>query len=321
MLATNCEIHELCALPEPLMPAVYAIGVFDGVHIGHKELIRRMAEYAQDNSFVPGVFTYSNSPREMLSPETFPGYITDFSEKLRLLEEAGAKRIVYRTFDRDFASKSAEYFIQEVLLKKLAAKAVFVGFNFRFGSGRTKGAEYLSEALKIAGCECFIMEPYEYREMQISSTLIRRKIHRGDFPCVEFMLGRKISFEGKVISGNRIARRLGYPTANISVEDSHLVLPANGVYSAVAEVAGKKYASAANLGMRPTFNGKVKLLEVHLFDFSGDLYGKVIKVRFINKIRDEVKFPSEEALKEQLFQDEENIRQMLATPLLPHCQG
>ncbi len=284
-------------------PSVVAIGFFDGVHIGHMELITQMLGYARKFNLNSIIFTFDKSPKQVLNQD-FDGYLTTPQEKFDLLSEIGADKICFAPFTREFASLSKESFVKDILIDKLNAKSVFVGFNFCFGCNKSGNSELLKKELAQFNSECHIIDPVKDENNNIvSSSSIRQIIRTNDIPLANKLLGRKLSFSGKVVHGDHRATEMGFPTANLLLENSYKCLPPNGVYACYVDTTNGTFPSIVNIGYRPTFNKNTHLLEAHLCNFNGDLYGKEIRVRFLKAMRPEIKFPSMGALIAQIEKD------------------
>ena len=292
-------------------PSVVAIGFFDGVHLGHMELITQMISYSKNLQLESVVFTFDKSPKQVLNQD-FDGYLTNPQEKFDLLSELGADKICYIPFTKEFASLSKEVFVKEILIDKLNAKSVFVGFNFCFGFNKSGNSESLKKELSKYDCECHIIEPVKDENNNvISSSSIRQIIRNNDIPLANKLLGRKHSFSGKVVHGDHRATGMGFPTANLLLENSLKCLPPNGVYACYVDTTVGTYPAIVNIGYRPTFNKSTHLLEAHLCNFDGDLYGKEIRVKFLKAMRPEIKFPNMGALISQIEKDRQTIMEIL----------
>ena len=288
-----------------------ALGFFDGVHLGHMELIGRMLAYAKSQNLPSIVFTFDKSPKQVLEQD-FDGYLTTPREKFELLSEIGPDKVCYIPFTKDFASMSKEDFVKEILVDKLNAKAVFAGFNFCFGINKSGNSENLKKELNKYNRECHIIEPVkDENNMTISSSAIRQIVRNGDIPLANSLLGRKLSFSGKVVHGDHRATGMGFPTANLLLENCQKCLPPNGVYACYVDTSNGTYPSIVNIGYRPTFNKNTHLLEAHLCNFTGDLYGKEIRVKFLKSMRPEIKFPSMGALIAQIEKDRQSMMEII----------
>jgi riboflavin kinase/FMN adenylyltransferase len=279
---------------QPTGPTSVALGFFDGVHRGHQALLSR-AEVA---------FTFSNHPETVLRPDSAPPLLTTFAERGQIIESMG-RTVVYREFDRDFASMAPDRFAREVLRGQLQAERLVMGPNYRFGH-RAAGTP---ELLRELGFEITLVDPVEQWGQVISSTGIRQLLTRGRASEAANCMGRPYSWRQTVTRGQQRGRELGTPTANLPLPEGKVV-PALGVYVMQAELEGSVYNAVANLGIRPTFGqSTAPLLEVHLLNFEGDLYDRELTVRFLGRLREERRFDGLESLREQIARDREQALQ------------
>ena len=273
-----------------------ALGAFDGIHIGHKKLIENIIEYAKQNGCKTCVFTFDVLP-------SGAKYIMSTNQRNKILADMGIDYLYIQHFDPGFKSMSAGEFMSKYLMQ---AKFISVGFNFRFGANRMGDTKMLEEFCTENHIEINVEDPIMYDGEIVSSTLIRKAIKECDFDKVNAILGRPFCIEGIVVHGEALGRTMGFPTANLQI-DASMSVPCEGVYVTATQVEGVLYKSFTNYGSKPTFENDKILLETHLFDFDGDLYGKEIKVYFMDKIRGIIKFSSIEALKSQLLEDKSKI--------------
>lgn len=292
-------------------PNAVALGTFDGVHLGHKALVQQLLSKAQEIHGRAIVLTFDRHPSEVVAPEKSPLYITTLSRKVELLREAGAERVIVLSFDKQVASLTAEEFAQRVLAEGLDARAMVVGPNFRFGTGRTGSIVKLETLGRELGFEVTAAPAVELQGAMVSSTRIRSLIIRGCVKEAADLLGRLFELPGQVESGVGIGRTLGFPTANLVPPDRHII-PGNGIYAARVRIGEQLLPAAVNIGERPTLGAGRILVEAHILDFNGDLYGCDITLLFVDRLRDELKFESKEALAEQIRRDVENVRNMLS---------
>ena len=280
-----------------------AIGVFDGVHLGHQQVIRQAVSDAEQHEGVSLVITFDRHPNAVVAPERVPPLIYTLSQKLRVLESLGVSATWLIQFNAAFAQKPGEEFVREMARDFATVHSICVGSSFTFGHKRSGNVALLQRLGTDLGFIVHGISALSLDGEVVSSTRIRDAIRSGRLDDASQMLGRSYSLAGKVVPGDKLGRQLGFPTAN--VEAIGLVTPPAGVYAVHAQVLGRSYRGAANLGLRPTLNhAKPEFrLEVHLLDFSGDLYGQEIELFFIQKLRDEAKFGSVEALKEQITKD------------------
>ncbi len=279
------------------------IGNFDGVHRGHRALLERVVAKAGELSVSSCVLTFEPHPREFLAPDAAPARLTRLRDKLELIAAAGIERVHLIRFDAGFAALTASRFIDEVLSKGLRASWLLVGRDFRFGAQRKGDFSALERA---AGEHRFALEAMPdvaFDGERVSSSAVRSALQAGDFERAERLLGRPYAISGKVIYGARLGRELGFPTANISL---HWRPPLSGVYVVHVEDLG---CAVASVGFRPTVNPvPTPLLEVHMLDWDGDLYGRRLRVRFLKKLRDEAKYDGLPALREAIARDVEQAR-------------
>jgi riboflavin kinase/FMN adenylyltransferase len=285
------------------------IGNFDGVHRGHQSLLARVVARAAELDAPATVYTFDPPPRVVLDPGRHPPRILSLSDKVRLLAEVGVARVVVESFDRAFARNPASWFIDEVLSRRLRPVELCVGHDFRFGRGREGNAALVRARLPDLP---FLQLPAE-REGDdiISSSRIREAVARGEVALATRMMGRCHRLAGVVVAGDGRGRTLGVPTANVDVETE--LLPARGVYAVrLTDESGSPALGVANLGVRPTFDGRTYTVEVHLLDFCGDLYGHRVTVDLVQRIRGERRFNSVDQLVERIRMDIRAAREILA---------
>ncbi len=289
-------------------PCVLAIGNFDGVHLGHQALLKELKFVANEQSLKAAVMTFEPHPREFFTPAKAPARLASVREKLERFADAGVDVVYLCRFNHRFASLSSDGFIQNILIRSLNAKIILVGEDFRFGAGRRGGVVDIAKAgLKLVSLPQVNLSDVDLQALgdseRVSSTRVRNALAAGQLEVAKNLLGRPYSISGKVIHGAQLGRKLGFPTANVHMRHERPAL--TGVYA--VKLDGLK--GVANLGVRPTIAGVPKLLlEVHLFDFEGDLYDKHVHVEFFHKIRDEMKFDGLDALKAQIAKDAQVAR-------------
>jgi len=290
-------------------PCALAIGNFDGVHLGHQALLKELKAVASAQSLQIAVMTFEPHPREFFAPEKAPSRLASLREKLERFSDAGVNVVYLCRFNQRFASISSEAFINDILIKSLNAKTVLVGEDFRFGAGRRGGVVDIANAgLNLISLPQVNLSDVDVQGLgdseRVSSTRLRNALAAGQLNVAKNLLGRPYSISGKVIHGAQLGRKLGFPTANVHMRHERPAL--TGVYAVKLDSLN----GVANLGVRPTIAGVPKLLlEVHLFDFDGDLYDKHVHVEFFYKIRDEMKFDGLDALKAQIAKDAQVARQ------------
>lgn len=286
---------------------VVTIGNFDGVHLGHHALLRQTLRCAADLNAATCAFTLDPPPVSVLRPTAFNPRLQTLSEKVATLRALGIDEIVVERFDQPFAELSAEAFARQILGERLRARAVVVGWNFRFGKGRQGSVEHLERWL---GIPVHGVEPVLFGDTPVSSSRIRKSIQRGALDDAAALLGRSYAVSGKVEHGSARGRTLGFPTANVDITGR--LLPPHGVYAVRATLPnGEHRAGVANLGARPTFGQHSPTLEVHLLDWTGDLYGQHLAVAFGEQLREERAFDGPDALQRQIGLDIEAARAVL----------
>ena len=288
-------------------PIALTIGNFDGVHLGHQALLKQLMVLASARNLQAAVLVFEPHPREFFTPQQAPARLTNLREKLDCFEQLGLDRVYVCHFDEVLAQTSAFDFVS-ILNTQLHAKFVLIGDDFRFGSGRAGDFELMQQRGTALGFEVQAMESICEQSIRVSSTAVRQALQQGDLKFAECLLGRHYSMSGRVEHGQRLGRQLGYPTANIQLK--HNRPPLTGVFAVQMKIeAGDWLNGVASLGVRPTVeeNGK-PILEVHLFDFSADIYEQHVQVAFLHKLRDEMKFDGLESLKRQIAADAAQAR-------------
>ena len=280
-----------------------AIGFFDGVHLGHQQIIRQTIAIARQHRGIALIITFDRHPSTVVAPARAPGLIYSLPQKLRTLESLGTDALLLIHFDRAFSEQTGDQFIRSLAHDLGGIQSVCVGANFTFGHKRSGNIALLQQLGRDLGFSVHGMAAVSLDAVPISSTRVREAIQAGDLDLAGQMLGRSYSLSGTVIKGDQLGRTLGFPTANLDV--SGLVLPPNGVYAAQAIVAGQPRQAVLNIGFRPTVQSAsaTPRFEVHLLDFDGDLYGQEVEVVFGDKLRDEQKFASLTELKQQIARD------------------
>jgi len=302
-------IRGLPSVPPERRPSAVALGVFDGVHVGHRAILGAAVAHARATGASALVCTFEPNPLEVLQPDRAPQAITTLEERLDLIAGCGVDGTVVLTFTREVAAIEPEAFVKDVLVERLAARQVVVGFNHRFGRGARGDAALLRDLGGRLGFSVDVIEPLSVDGVPVSSTAIRAALGRGDLASAERMLGRPYTLPGKVVPGAGRGRTLGFPTANVAPDRPVLLAP--GVYACGAEVAGQAHRAVVNIGVRPTFGGDTLAVEAYLLDFAGDLYGQTIRLTFTSRIREERRFPSVDALRAQIADDVDTARKRL----------
>lgn len=285
------------------------IGVFDGVHRGHQRLIAKVRQEASDKGCAAGVVTFRNHPDSVFNPDFKPRYITALDERIRLIERLGVDFVVPVTFDRAVAGIRARDFAA-MLTRRLGMRALVAGPDFAMGYKREGNVEALAAMGAELGFSVSVVDLLSEGDAAVRSTNIRRALAAGDVDGVAKQLGRNYAVSGVVVSGERRGRTLGFPTANLEV-GGDMAVPANGIYATRAFVDGECHMAATSIGTRPTFDGKGRTIEAFLLGFDNILYNKELRLEFVSRLRDELKFDSVEALLEQMALDVEETRAIL----------
>lgn len=293
--------------------AIVTIGTFDGVHLGHQAILKDMVKTAKEIGGETVVITFYPHPRQVLNINAANlRFITTQEEKLQLLEKSGVDNVVVVNFTKEFSRVSSEDFIRDYIIEHINPVKLVIGYDHHFGNNRMGDFSLLSEMQNKYNFKVQRIEAHDVENIAVSSTKIRHSLQQGDVSRANALLGYQFSYIGKVVSGNKIGREIGYRTANIEVEREYRLIETSGVYATYVDYEGKEYKSMTYIGRKPTINNdEIENIEVHLFDFDGDLYDKDIKVRFVARVRGEQKFESLDALKKQLQIDEKNIREIL----------
>ena len=292
----------------PLNNAVVTIGTFDGVHLGHRKIIAGLKELAAKSGGETVLLTFFPHPRMILHPEDETlRMINTITEKAILLEQLGVDNLIITPFSRDFSNQSPESYIKDVLLDKIGTKIIVIGYDHRFGKDRKGGLAELQKFAPVYGFDIEEIPEQDVNDIAISSTRIRSAILNGDIGQANTCLGYPFYITGTVIRGDQIGRELGYPTANIFVEERYKLIPADGIYAVKVTVDKLTYKGMAYIGSRPTINGATRNIEVNLFDFDKDIYTNHIRMDFYHYVRPDMKLASLEELKNQIAIDKAKI--------------
>jgi riboflavin kinase/FMN adenylyltransferase len=289
---------------------VLTIGNFDGVHLGHQQVIKALVSKAKALKCVAAVLVFEPQPQELFSPKTAPARLCRLRDKYNLLAKLGVQRLICVNFTAKFAGQTAEHFIENLLVNKLGIKHLIVGDDFHFGKNRVGNFEMLSQAGETYGFDVSDTASYKMADCRISSTAIRQALEQDHLTDAEQMLGREYSIIGRVFHGDKRGRQLGFPTANVLLK--RRVSPLSGVFAVMVNTNSGQFKGVANIGARPTVNGIRQQLEVHLFDFDESLYGQCIEVIVKKKLRPVKRFENLNLLTEQIKQDSEQAKQALA---------
>ncbi|AZQ09601.1 bifunctional riboflavin kinase/FAD synthetase [Shewanella khirikhana] len=289
---------------------VLTIGNFDGVHRGHAKVIASLVERAKHFGLPATLMTFEPQPQELFRGDDAPARLSLLRDKIVLLDELGIDRLLCVNFNAKFAAMDPEHFIEDLLVRKLGVRYLVVGDDFCFGKSRAGNFEMLKKAGERFGFAVVNTHSFMVGDLRVSSTAVREQLAKGNLEQARRLLGHPFTLCGRVAHGQKIGRTIGFPTANIALKRK--VVPVRGVFAVKLWWDGSDiYEGVANVGFRPTVNGQVCQLEVHLFDFEGDLYGKRVEVELVAKIRDEQPFQSLDALKKQIWNDADRARALL----------
>lgn len=287
-------------------PTVVTIGTFDGVHLGHQKILKSIVCTAKNNNEKSVIVTFFPHPRMVLETNTDIKLINTIEERIQLIEKLGIDYFVIIPFDVNFSNLTAVEFIETILVNKLNAKNLYIGYDHQFGKHREGNFELLNHYSKKYRFKVHEIDAISLKEVTISSTKIRNSISEGNIQQANAYLGYNFFLTGKVVEGKKIGSKIGFPTANIEVKDAYKLIPKNGVYVVKSFVESNVIYGMMNIGNRPTVNGKNQTIEVHFFNFNQYIYGAEITIEILNWLRDEQKFESLNDLKNQLYIDQLN---------------
>ncbi|UII20972.1 bifunctional riboflavin kinase/FAD synthetase [Fulvivirga ligni] len=294
--------------------AVVTSGTFDGVHIGHQKILKRINEIAKANQGESVLITFWPHPRLVLYPDdTDLKLLNTFEEKAELLKKEGIDHLLRIPFTKEFSNLTSEEFIKKVLVDTIGTKKLVIGYDHRFGKNREGSFEHLKANSGTYGFEVEEISRQDIDNIGVSSTKIREALSEGNLEVSNALLGRPYSLNGRVVKGEKLGRMIGFPTANIEVDFRHKLIPADGAYAVQVKYAHNLYNGMLNIGYRPTVSGTRRTIEVNIFDFNQDIYGESILINFIGRIRNEMKFADIDALTHQLTQDKITAERILKT--------
>ncbi len=293
--------------------AVVTSGTFDGVHLGHQAILKRVVELAGIHQGESVLLTFWPHPRLVLNHDSNSlKLLNTIGEKEKILAESGINHLIKIPFTREFAQTTSEEFIRNILVNGIGTRKLVIGFNHRFGKNREGSFDNLVGKSHEYGFEVEEIPKHEIDHIGISSTIIRHALTHGDVETANQHIGRPYMVSGSVIEGDKLGRTIGYPTANIQVHEDYKLIPHDGTYAVKVEIDNLVFPGMLNIGIRPTVNGTQRRIEVHILDFSREIYGQKLTIQFIKRIRDERKFESLEALKTQLKKDREYVKNLLS---------
>ncbi|PSR03586.1 MAG: riboflavin biosynthesis protein RibF [Bacteroidetes bacterium SW_11_45_7] len=292
--------------------AVLTIGTFDGVHIGHKKIISRIEEIAREENGESILITFDPHPRIVLSNDDSVRLLTTLNEKTELLRANGIDNLVVAKFSRSFSEMTPEEYITDFHYKRFQPNVVVIGYDHKFGKNRVGDINFMKDKGAELGFRLEEIPKQQVDEMSVSSTKIRQALQEGNIQQANSLLGHAYTVEGTVVRGDGIGRQLGYPTANLQVEDPYKLIPADGVYAVRVNYQETTYNGMLSIGIRPTFNGKMRTIEVNIFDFDQDIYGQKIKLAFVERIRPEIEFADADELIKKMDEDRQSALAILA---------
>lgn len=292
--------------------SIVTIGTFDGVHIGHKKILEKIIQSAKELNCESVVLTFFPHPRMVLQENSEVKLLNTVQEKTDLLQQIGIDNLIIHPFDQEFSRLTAEEFVKNILVDQLNIQKIIIGHDHRFGRNRTADIDDLILYGKEYGFEVEQISAQEINENAVSSTKIRNAILDGNCTLTKSYLGYNYFFSGKVVQGKQLGRTIGFPTANIQIEEKYKLIPKNGVYSIKSIINNTTFYGMMNIGDRPTVNGENQTIEVNIFDFEATIYNKIITIELLEFIREEQKFNSLEALKNQLNTDKETALKFIS---------
>jgi len=292
-----------------IKPPIVTLGNFDGVHKGHQKVLKTVKDRAKRLRLPSAVYTFEPHPLKIVAPHKSPPLLTALKEKMKLIKASGIDYLILARFTKEFASRHPGEFVEDVLLKQLKAKEVWVGHDYAFGKGRTGTIEYLKELGKKFGFKVSVIPACKKGGVIISSSKIREYIRHGKVKEAAVFLGRSYAVSGKVVKGRNIGKHLGFPTANIEIHNE--LIPKDGIYAVRVLLGNQIYKGAANIGFAPTFHIKKRAVEVHIINFKQNIYGKKLKIEFIQRLRGEKIFKSADGLAIQIKRDVYKVKKIL----------
>ena len=291
---------------------IVTVGTFDGVHYGHQKIIQRLQKIAKKNNGESVLLTFDPHPRKVLVNDQGLKLIHTVKEKINILEKLGLDHLVVYPFTKEFSKFSAKTYIDELLIKKLGTHTLVIGYDHHFGNDREGNIDLLKKHEKSNPFYLEEIKAHEIEEIKISSTKIRRAIEKGNIHLVEDYCGHYYEFSGEVVHGNGIGKTIGTPTANIQLNSNEKIIPLDGVYAVICQIKDTDFKGIMNIGYKPTVDkGQVRTIEIHLFNYEKDIYGVNLTSKVIERIRDEVKFSSLDALKSQILKDNVKANKIL----------
>lgn len=296
---------------KPVKNAVVTIGTFDGVHLGHRKIISRIKEVAAETSGETVILTFFPHPRMIIHPEDQNlKMINTMEEKAMLLEQLGVDHLIITPFSRDFSNQTAEEYIRDILVGKIGTRKIVIGYDHRFGKDRQGGLTELQALAPTYGYEVIEIPEQDIHHVAVSSTRIRNALLESDIDQANEFLGYPFFISGKVNRGDQIGRTIGYPTANILVEETYKLIPKDGIFAVKVYLEDGEHKGMGYIGHRPTINGMTRNIEVNIFDFNRDIYTQTIRMELLHFVRDDMKFGSLDELTDQLGKDKIAVQKL-----------
>ncbi|MBV8390932.1 MAG: riboflavin biosynthesis protein RibF [Mucilaginibacter sp.] len=297
----------------PVKNAVVTIGTFDGVHLGHRKIIERVKQQAKESGGETVILTFFPHPRMIIHPEDQDlKMINTMDEKAHLLEQLGIDHLIITPFTRDFSNQTAEEYIRDVLINKIGTKIIVIGYDHRFGKDRHGSLADLQLLAPVYGYEVVEIPEQDIHDVAVSSTRIRNALLGDQIELANEFLGYPFFISGKVNRGDQIGRTIGYPTANILIEEAYKLIPGDGIFAVHVWLGNQKHKGMGYIGHRPTINGLTRNIEVNIFDFNHDIYSQTIRMEFLHFVRGDIKFTTLEDLTTQLGKDKEAVLALLS---------
>lgn len=293
-------------------PTVITIGTFDGVHIGHRKILDRVIKNAKKSNLKSTVLTFFPHPRMILQKDSNIKLLNTIGEKTKILEELGLDQLIIHPFTKEFSRLSATEFVRDILVNSLKTKKIIIGYDHRFGRNRNANINDLIAFGSTLDFEVEEIPAQEIDDVSVSSTKIRKALEEGDIRTANTYLGYPYMLTGTITRGKGLGKQLDFPTANLQIQESYKLIPKNGVYVVQGNIKGETVSGMMNIGFNPTVSGTSKSIEIHFFNFDGDLYDQTLQVDILERLRDEHKFDSVEDLKKQLQKDKETSLSLIS---------
>jgi riboflavin kinase/FMN adenylyltransferase len=282
---------------------ITTIGTFDGIHIGHQKILKRVVTLAKNQGYDPVVLTLFPHPRMVLQKDDSIKLLNTIDERVALLKSLGIKEVIVKTFTKEFANLSAKAYVKDILVDELNTKQIVIGYDHHFGKNRSANINDLKEFAELYNFKVEEISAQDIEDVTVSSTKIRNALDKGEVALANSFLGYNYFITGTVVKGKGVGKTIDFPTANIHIKESYKLIPKDGVYVVKSKIENRTIYGMMNIGTNPTVGGKTRSIEVHFFDYNKDIYGKEFKIEFLKRLRNEQKFKNLDALKSQLAKD------------------